>query len=80
MLDLGTGFEGTPLENRRDGYPAGGVPYMNQYRIARITDAFGQEVKVSDESPTCSLSNPNWSTNTTNCFPMYRKARGSNAS
>ena len=80
VLDLGTGFEGTPLENRRDGYPAGGVPFMNQYRIARITDALGQEVKVSDESPTCSLSNPNWSTNTTNCFPMYRKARGSNAS
>ncbi|MDO8361492.1 MAG: C2 family cysteine protease [Actinomycetota bacterium] len=75
----GTAFGGVPLQNRRDGNPAGGVPYMNQFRLSELTDDLGQKIEISYTSPTCSLSNPDWSTNTTNCFPMYASFTGGGA-
>ena len=78
-IDLGTAFVGVFKQNRKDGNPSAGVPFMNEMRIANITDALGQRVDVTYESPDCSLASPNWSTNTTNCFPMYAGFTGGGA-
>ncbi|HAP75434.1 MAG TPA: hypothetical protein DCR14_05065 [Acidimicrobiaceae bacterium] len=82
VLDLGTEFGGTALQNRHDANPGAGVPYMKQFRVNRITDALGQEVTVTYSAPTgtptCS-SSTNWSTNTTNCYPMYASFTGGGA-
>ena len=77
-LLAGTVFGGVALQNRRDGNPAAGVPYMNQYRISSVFDDLGQQITVSYESPTCA-SPYDWSTNTTNCFPMYASFTGGGA-
>ena len=74
VLTHGTIFGGTPKANRWD--TGGGVPLMNQYRVNNIFDDLGQQIIVNYTSDNCGSSPYNWSTNTTNCFPMHASFDG----
>ena len=70
-------FAPTMLDNRRDANPAGGVPVMNIARLGSFSDEYGRRTDISYGHSACGSSPyPDWSTNTTDCFPMYACFQG----